>query len=51
MKKLFTLSIICALLTGCGVKGPLYLPADNQPEQDAQKQTQPQIQEEQTQQQ
>ncbi|MDG2961165.1 lipoprotein [Bisgaard Taxon 10/6] len=45
MKKLLPFSILCALLTGCGVKGPLYLPADNQSKPDVQKQTQPQVQE------
>jgi|GEM_PF-2130219 len=45
MKKLLSFSILCALLTGCGVKGPLYLPANDQPEQDVQKQAQPQVQE------
>lgn len=46
MKRLLILSVLCALLTGCGVKGPLYLPAENQPEQDVQEQTRPQLQEE-----
>lgn len=49
MKKyisLFFLTALCGLLTACGVKGPLYFPAEeaqqNQPQQEQQpNQTQP----------
>lgn len=36
MKKLlslFVLTALCTLATGCGVKGPLYFPGKEQPQQ------------------
>lgn len=43
MKKIISLSILTALLatlTGCGVKGALYFPAENQTATEEQTQTQ-----------